>query len=81
MEWYFPDPSRSPVDKMDAPSRVPDQENEGDEQPSEFPIPGDGNAQETSDHGLPLVSEMTRLQMLLLTITAFPSGTGSRNKT
>ncbi|KAJ9480909.1 hypothetical protein VN97_g12610 [Penicillium thymicola] len=41
---------------MDAPSRVPGQENEGDEQPSEIPIPGDDNAQETSDHGLPMLS-------------------------
>jgi hypothetical protein len=54
---------------------------EGDQPPSELPILDEKDkSQENSDH-VPLVSEMIRLQTLLLTIAALPFAAGSRNKT
>ena len=66
---------------MDAPNSTPDQEREGEQQPSALPIVCEKeNSQESSDHA-PMVSKATQLRMLLLTITALSLATGSRNKT
>ena len=68
---------------MDAPGISPDQDQEKEEeqQPSELPILGEKDkSQESSDY-VPLASETTRLQTILLTIAALPFAAGSRNKT
>ena len=66
---------------MDAPNSTPDQEAEGEQQPSALPIVCEkDNSQETSDHA-PMVSGTAQLPMLLLTIAALYLATGSRNKT
>ncbi|KAI3281145.1 hypothetical protein DTO002I6_9944 [Penicillium roqueforti] len=65
---------------MDALNSAPHQE-KGDQQPSALPILGEKDeSQESSDY-VPLASETTRLQTLLLTIAALPFAAGSRNKT
>jgi hypothetical protein len=66
---------------MDALNSAPHQEKEGDQPPRELPILGEkAKSQEISDH-VPLVSEMIRLQKLLLTIAVPPFAAGSRYKT
>jgi hypothetical protein len=43
---------------MDSPNSSPEQEKEGEQQPSELPLLGDkDNSQDTSDNAPPLVSE------------------------
>jgi hypothetical protein len=70
-----------PANKMDIQNGSTAQENEGDQQPSEMPIPDEkGKSQESSDH-VPLVSETIWLQTLLLTIAALSFAAGSKNKT
>ena len=66
---------------MDSQNSSTGQENEGDQQHSELPLLSEKDkSQENSDH-VPLVSEMIRLQLLLLTIAILPFAAGSRNKT
>ena len=67
---------------MDAPNSSPDQEKEGEQQPSELPILSEKViSQETSDPVPPLVSETIQLHIFLLTIAVLALATGSRNKT
>jgi hypothetical protein len=59
-----------------------DQEFEGDQQASELPILSEEEKlPETSYHALPLVSETTWLQIVLLTIAVLPFAAGSRYET
>jgi hypothetical protein len=65
---------------MDSTNSSPDQENGGEQEPSELPILSDeDNDLEPSYHVPLLVNE--RLQLLLLTIAALPCATRRRNKT
>ena len=67
---------------MDGPTNSPSQENEVAQQPSELPIVCEkDHSQGDFDHVPSLVSDMTRLPMLLLTIASLSLATGSRNKT
>ena len=64
---------------MDASNSSPDQEREGEQQPSKLPFLCEKeNLQEASDHA-PMVSGTAQLPMLLLTIAALSFATGSGN--
>lgn len=77
MDMLMPRHSTFTTIKMDAPYSTPDQEAEGEQQPSALPIVCEkDNSQETSDHA-PMVSGTARLRMLLLTIAALYLATGS----
>jgi hypothetical protein len=67
---------------MDSPNSSPDQEKQGEQQPSELLILSDkDNNGEPSDHVPPLVSETLRLRILWLTIVDLDFTTRRRNKT
>ena len=57
------------------------QENEADQPSSELPILGEEDKSQESSDQVTFVSEMIRLQRLLLTNAALPFAAGSRNKT
>jgi hypothetical protein len=67
---------------MDAPNSTPDQEKEGEQQPSPLPIVCEkDNSQEASNYVPPQVSKAAQLPMLLLTVAALSLATGSGKKT
>ena len=66
---------------MDAPNSSPHQEKERDEQSRELPILDEKDKSQESSDQVPLVSEMIRLQTLLLTVAALTLEAGSSHKT